>query len=407
MTRAKKNLTPREEELVALMKSGTYTTVQQIAEAMGGCSPENIYGLRKAVLEKRPELKKVLSFGTTENKTKKKKSTKRPYSPRQAEFIKLRFSGDYSSIQKIADQMGVSPRYIRHDIVTAIVKRGEYTREQLMFHPRKAPKTKTTKSAATEAKSIMHPVAEKLRQLLELCCTPAYKIPKSVEKEIPYTYEVSTAITGETPEKRAEFIMQKLQALSNEREKRQAGIDSIAAAASEYSNQIKSAIATISSIAERIVAGTEEANKIYTALLAIDDAYLTLAEELTKIQTEIEESKATKITFDKSCASDDKIQFIEVSSFDKSYAQMYLMWLLYESPEDIQTLWSNTNVDNLKLIANYLSVINASAKEGKTSLKVYFAKKSGVAKIMKAYFSLPADKRLTGEVQYTATVEII
>ncbi len=403
MTRAEKNLTPREKELVALMKSGKYTTVQQIAEAMGGCSQQNIYGLRKAVLKKRPELKEVLSFGATENKTKKKKSTK--YSPRQAEFIKLRFSGDYSSIQKIADQMGVSPRYIRHDIVTAIVKRGEYTRAQLMFHPRKAPKTKTTKSKIEE-KTIMHPVAEQLRQLLELCCTPAYQIPKSVEKEIPCTYEVSTAITGETPEKRAEFIMQKLQALSNERAKRQAGIDSIAAAASEYSNQIKSAIATISSIAERIIAGTEEANKSYTVLQTIDDAYLTLSEELTKIQTEIEESKATKITFDESCASDDEIQFVDVSSFDKKYAQMYLMWMLYESPEDVQTLWSYTKVDNLKLIADYLSVINAIAKEGKTSLKVYFTKKSGVAKIMKAYFSLPADKRLTGEVQYTATVEI-
>lgn len=406
MTRAEKNLTPREEELVALMKSGNHTTVQQIAEAMGGCSPQNIYGLRKAVLKKRPELKKVLSFGTTENKSKRKKPAKRPYSQRQAEFIKLRFSGDYSSIQEIAAQMGVSARYIRHDVVTAIVKKGEYTREQLMFHPRKAPKTKTTKSKIEE-KMIMHPVAEQLRQLLELCCTPAYQIPKSAEKESHYTYEVSTTIVGETPEERAALIMQKLQALSNERAKHQAGIDSIAAAASEYSNQIKSAIATISSIAERIVAGTEEANKSYTALRAIDDAYLTLAEELTKIQTEIEESKATKITFDESCASDDEIKFVDLSSFDKSNAQMYLMWMLYESPEDIQTLWSYTKVDNLKLIANYLSVINAIAKEGKTSLKVYFAKKSGVAKIMKAYFSLPADKRLTGEVQYTATVEII
>lgn len=403
MTRAEKNLTPREEELVALMESGNHTTVQQVAEAMGGCSQQNIYGLRKAVLKKRPELKEVLSFGTTENKTRKKKSTK--YSPRQAEFIKLRFSGDYSSIQKIADQMGVSARYIRHDIVTAIVKRGEYTRAQLMFHPRKAPKTKTTKSKIEE-KTSMHPVAEQLRQLLELCCTPAYQIPKSVEKETHYTYEVSTAITGETLGERAELIMQKLQALSNERAKRQAEIESIAAAAREYSNQIKSAIATISSIAERIVAGTEEANKSYTALRAIDDAYLTLAEELKKIQTEIEESKATKITFDESCASDDEIQFVDVSSFDKKYAQMYLMWMLYESPEDVQTLWSYTKVDNLKLIADYLSVINAIAKEGKTSLKVYFTKKSGVAKIMKAYFSLPADKRLTGEVQYTATVEI-
>lgn len=406
MTRAEKNLTPREEELVALMESGNHTTVQQVAEAMGGCSPQNIYGLRKAVLKKRPELKKVLSFGTTENKSKRKKPAKRPYSQRQAEFIELRFSGNYSSIKEIAEVMGVSPRYIRHDVITGIVKKGEYTREQLMFHPRKAPKTKTTKSK-TEAKSIMHPVAEQLRKLLTLCCTPAYQIPKSAEKETHYTYEVSTTIVGETPEERAALIMQKLQALSNERAKHQAGIDSIAAAASEYSNQIKSAIATISSIAERIVAGTEEANKSYTALRAIDDAYLTLAEELTKIQTEIEESKATKITFDESCASDDEIKFVDLSSFDKSNAQMYLMWMLYESPEDIQTLWSYTKVDNLKLIANYLSVINAIAKEGKTSLKVYLAKKSGVAKIMKAYFSLPADKRLTGEVQYTATVEII
>lgn len=406
MTRAEKNLTPREEELVALMESGNHTTVQQVAEAMGGCSPQNIYGLRKAVLKKRPELKKVLSFGTTENKSKRKKPAKRPYSQRQAEFIELRFSGNYSSIKEIAEVMGVSPRYIRHDVITSIVKKGEYTREQLMFHPRKAPKTKTTKSK-TEAKSIMHPVAEQLRKLLTLCCTPAYQIPKSAEKETHYTYEVSTTIVGETPEERAALIMQKLQALSNERAKHQAGIDSIAAAVSEYSNQIISAIATISSIAERIVAGTEEANKSYTALRAIDDAYLTLAEELTKIQTEIEESKATKITFDESCASDDEIKFVDLSSFDKSNAQMYLMWMLYESPEDIQTLWSYTKVDNLKLIANYLSVINAIAKEGKTSLKVYFAKKSGVAKIMKAYFSLPADKRLTGEVQYTATVEII
>lgn len=406
MTRAEKNLTPREEELVALMKSGNHTTVQQVAEAMGGCSPQNIYGLRKAVLKKRPELKKVLSFGTTENKSKRKKPAKRPYSQRQAEFIELRFSGNYSSIKEIAEVMGVSPRYIRHDLITGIVKKGEYTREQLMFHPRKAPKTKTTKSK-TETKSIMHPVAEQLRQMLTLCCTPAYQIPKSVEKETHYTYEVSTTIVGETLEERESLIRQKLQALSNERAKHQAGIDSIAAAASEYSNQIKSAIATISSIAERIVAGTEEANKSYTALRAIDDAYLTLAEELTKIQTEIEESKATKITFDESCASDDEIKFVDLSSFDKSNAQMYLMWMLYESPEDIQTLWSYTKVDNLKLIANYLSVINAIAKEGKTSLKVYFAKKSGVAKIMNAYFSLAADKRLKGEVQYTATVEII